>query len=55
MRQKSSFLAMVSHEMCNPVNGINGMLELLIDSSLNEKQKKYAELMLQLRYAADLD
>ena len=40
---KSEFLANMSHEMRTPLNGVIGMTELLVDTSLNEKQKQYVE------------
>lgn len=42
---KSNFLAIVSHEIRTPINGINGMIELMNGTSLTAEQKKYAELM----------
>ncbi len=42
---KSSFLAMVSHEIRTPVNGINGLIEILKDSGLDENQAKCVSLM----------
>lgn len=44
---KSRFLAVVSHEIRNPVNGINGTIELLNTTSLDPEQKEYLELMRQ--------
>lgn len=40
-RAKSAFLAVVSHEVRTPMTGILGMVRLLLDSKLNEKQHEY--------------
>lgn len=42
---KSAFLANVSHEVRTPMNGIIGMSELLLQTSLNDKQRRYTEIM----------
>jgi PAS domain S-box-containing protein len=41
-RAKSEFLATVSHEVRTPMNGIVGMTGLLLDTSLDEEQRRYA-------------
>ncbi|GAB4362046.1 MAG: hypothetical protein Kow00114_17000 [Kiloniellaceae bacterium] len=40
---KSQFLAMMSHEVRTPLNGILGMINLLLDGKLEHKQRHYAE------------
>jgi PAS domain S-box-containing protein len=42
-RAKSSFLAVVSHEMRTPMNGVMGMTDLLRDTPLSEEQREYAD------------
>lgn len=42
-RAKSNFLAMMSHELRTPMNGVLGMINLLIGTGLSPKQQDYAE------------
>ncbi len=47
---KSKFLAMMSHEVRTPMNGILGMANLLSDTDLSTKQVNYLET---IRYSAE--
>jgi len=42
-RTKSTFLAMMSHEVRTPLNGILGSLSLLQDTRLDPEQRRYVE------------
>ncbi|HEX5622998.1 MAG TPA: response regulator, partial [Sulfuricurvum sp.] len=44
-KMKGDFLANMSHEIRTPMNGIIGFTELLSKSELNEKQKRYIDII----------
>ncbi len=42
---KSEFLANMSHDIRTPMNGVIGMTGLLLDTDLNDEQRRYAEIV----------
>jgi len=44
-RAKSAFLAMMSHDIRTPMNAIIGMTELVLDTSLDDSQREYLEIV----------
>ena len=44
---KSSFMAMITHELRTPMNGVIGMASLLLDTPLTEEQRSFAQTIQQ--------
>jgi CheY-like chemotaxis protein/HPt (histidine-containing phosphotransfer) domain-containing protein len=44
-KAKSGFLAMVSHEIRTPINGVIGITNLLLQTELDDRQRHYADLV----------
>lgn len=47
VRLKSAFLSNISHELRTPMNGVIGMTELLLETSLDRNQRHYTEIIRQ--------
>lgn len=47
LKARSEFLANMSHEIRTPIHGVQGMLETLCGTSLNEKQKEYTHVAMR--------
>lgn len=58
-RAKSHFIALMSHEMRTPLNGVMGMLDILDGTHLSEEQKEYVDVAIRsgeilLRHVSDV-
>lgn len=42
-QDKTTFISTISHELRTPLNGIVGLSRILLDSKLNEEQRKYMQ------------
>ncbi|PMK04529.1 aerobic respiration two-component sensor histidine kinase ArcB [Vibrio sp. 10N.261.55.A7] len=42
-RDKTTFISTISHELRTPLNGIVGLSRMLLDSQLNQEQRKYMQ------------
>lgn len=46
-RTRQRFLAVVSHEVRTPINGVLGLARLLLDSELSNEQRDFAEMIVR--------